>query len=187
MNVGVDYLGPFTVSIGRRTEKRWMALFTCLVTRAVHLEIVPSLDVGSFLMAFTQFVSRRGSPTEVFSDNGTCFTAGQRELREALARLNDTQIADQLARKEIRWHFSPPSAPHLGGAWERLVRSCKNALRAILGKQTVKDETFATVVIEVEALLNDRPITYLGADPEEFEPVTPHHFLLGRPNPHLPA
>ncbi|XP_057377943.1 uncharacterized protein LOC130699905 [Daphnia carinata] len=186
-NVGVDYLGPFPISIGRRTENRWIALFTCLSTRAIHLEIAPSLDVDSFLMAFTRFVSRRGAPADVFSDNGTNLTAGERELREAVTRLNDAKIVDQLARKEIRWHFSPPSAPHFGGVWERLVRSCKDALRAILGQQTVKEETFATVVIEVEAPLNDRPLTYLGADPQELAPLTPNHFLLGRPNPHLPA
>ncbi|XP_045026266.1 uncharacterized protein LOC123470255 [Daphnia magna] len=185
--IGVDYLGPFPISIGRRTENRWIALFTCLSTRAIHLEITPSMDVDSFLMAFTRFVSRRGAPTDVFSDNGTNLTAGERELREAVTRLNDVKIADQLARKEIRWHFSPPAAPHFGGVWERLVRSCKEALRAILGQQTVKEETFATVVIEVEGLLNNRPLTDLGADPQEFEPLTPNHFLLGRPNPHLPA
>ncbi|XP_045032722.1 uncharacterized protein LOC116934425 [Daphnia magna] len=185
--IGVDYLGPFPISIGRRTENRWIALFTCLSTRAIHLEITPSMDVDSFLMAFTRFVSRRGAPTDVFSDNGTNLTAGERELREAVTRLNDVKIADQLAQKEIRWHFSPPAAPHFGGVWERLVRSCKEALRAILGQQTVKEETFATVVIEVEGLLNNRPLTDLGADPQEFEPLTPNHFLLGRPNPHLPA
>ncbi|XP_045028397.1 uncharacterized protein LOC123471281 [Daphnia magna] len=150
--IGVDYLGPFPISIGRRTEN-----------------------------------SRRGAPTDVFSDNDTNLTAGERELRETVTRLNDVKIADQLAQKEIRWHFSPPAAPHFGGVWERLVRSCKEALRAILGQQTVKEETFATVVIEVEGLLNNRPLTDLGADPQEFEPLTPNHFLLGRPNPHLPA
>ncbi|XP_045031860.1 uncharacterized protein LOC116918548 [Daphnia magna] len=185
--IEVDYLGPFPISIGRRTENRWIALFTCLSTRAIHLEITPSMDVDSFLIAFTRFVSRRGAPTDVFSDNGTNLTAGERELREAVTRLNDVKIAGQLARKEIRWHFSPPAVPHFGGVWERLVRSCKEALRAILGQQTVKEETFATVVIEVEGLLNNRPLTDLGADPQEFEPLTPNHFLLGRPNPHLPA
>ncbi|XP_045026644.1 uncharacterized protein LOC123470452 [Daphnia magna] len=185
--IGVYFLGPFPFSIGRRTENRWIALFTCLSTRAIHLETTPSMDVNSFLMAFTRFVSRRGAPTDVFSDNGTNLTAGERELREAVTRLNDVKIADQLAQKEIRWHFSPPSAPHFGGVWERLVLSCKEALRAILGQQTVKEETFATVIIEVEGLLNNRPLTDLGAVPQEFEPLTPNHFLLGRPNPHLPA
>ncbi|XP_045026337.1 uncharacterized protein LOC123470277 [Daphnia magna] len=131
--------------------------------------VVPHLNVGQRKMtddlASFEYL-RRGAPVDVFSDNGTHLRVGERELREAVARLNDHRIL---------------------GVWERLVRSGKDALRAILGQQTVKDETFATVVIEVEALLNNRPLTDLGADPQEFEPLTPNHFLLGRPNPHLPA
>ncbi len=185
--VGIDYFGPFHVSIGRRSEKRYAALFTCLATRAVHLELAVSLDVDSFLLAFSRFASRRGAPSIVFSDNGTNLRNGEKELREAISSLNSERIADELLKKEIDWHFNPPLAPHFGGIWERVVRSCKVALRAILGNQTVKDEVLSTVFTQVVALLNNRPLTHLGADPEEMEPLTPNHFLLGRPNPHLPT
>ena len=131
-STGIDYFGPLTVVLGRRTEKRWGALFTCLATRAVHIEVANSLDADSFLMAFARFVDRRGAPSIVYSDNGTNLRAGERELKEAVVRLNENRVPDQLARKEIRWVFSPPAAPHFGGVWERLVRSCKEALRAVV-------------------------------------------------------
>lgn len=186
-STGIDYFGPLFVTIGRRREKRYGVIFTCLVTRAVHLELASSLDVDSFLLAFARFVSRRGAPTDVWSDNGTNLRAGERELREAVTRLNESRVPEQLAAKEIAWHFSPPSAPHFGGVWERLVRSCKNALGAVLGEQAVKEEVLATVFAQVEALLNNRPLTHVGADTEELEPLTPKHFLAGGPNPHIPV
>ena len=138
-------------------------------------------------MTQTRFVSRRFAPTEVWSDNGTNLRAGERELREAVGRLNADRIHDQLARQEIRWHFSPPSAPHFGGVWERLVRSCKTALDAVIGSRTIKEEVLVTVLAQVEALLNNRPLTYIADHPEELEPLTPNHFLTGGSNPQVPA
>ena len=186
-SVGVDYFGPYNVSIGRRSEKRYGVLFTCLVTRAVHLELASSLDTDSFLLAFSRFSSRRFAPTEVWSDNGTNLKAGERELKDAVAHFNAARIEHQLARREIRWHFSPPSAPHFGGVWERLVRSCKTAINAVVNKQSIKEEVLVTVFAQVEALLNNRPLTHVGAHPEELEALTPNHFLIGGPNPHIPT
>ena len=118
---GIDYFGPLTVTVGRRSEKRYGVLYTCLATRALHVELAGSLDTDSFLLAFSRFVSRRWAPAEVFSDNGTTLRAGERELREAVDRLNGARITDRLARKEIHWQFSPPSVPHFGGIFERIV------------------------------------------------------------------
>ena len=100
--VGIDYFGPLTVTIGRRSEKRWGVIFTCLSTRAVHLELAASMDTDSFLMAFSRFVSRTGAPSELFSDNGTNLRTGESELKEAVGRLNEVRVAEQMARKEIR-------------------------------------------------------------------------------------
>ncbi len=186
-NIGVDYFGPLYVSIGRRVEKRYGCLFTCLTTRAVHIELAHSMDSDSFLMAFRRFVSLRRSPSEVYSDNGTNLVAGERELREGLQRMKkDGKIRDQLADRAISWHFSPPSAPHFGGVWERMVRSAKTALRVVLGTQTVQEEVLATVLREVESMLNARPLTDLSLDPRDATPLTPYHFLLGYPHPHIP-
>ena len=115
-HVGVDYFGPLNVLVGCRVEKRYGCLFTCLVTRAVHTEPTVQLDADSFLMAFRRFISIRGYPKEIFSDDGTNLVAGERELREALQNMEqEGQIYDKLAEMKITWHFNPPSAPHFGG------------------------------------------------------------------------
>ena len=115
-HVGVDYFGPLNVLVGCRVEKRYGCLFTCLVTRAVHTEPTVQLDAHSFLMAFRRFISIRGYPKEIFSDNGMNLVAGERELREALQNMEqEGQIYDKLAEMKITWHFNPPSAPHFGG------------------------------------------------------------------------
>lgn len=184
-NVGIDYFGPFLVVVGRRQEKRYGALFTCLTTRAVHLELAHHLTCDSFILAFRRFVDRRGSPSVVFSDNGTNLTSGEKEMREAVQKIN-SGLQDYLKRKEIEWRFSPPSAPHFGGIWERLVRSCKSALEHVLNGRSVSDEVLYTAFTEIESLLNGRPLTHVSVDSEDPYPLTPNHFLLGRPNPNLP-
>ena len=183
---GVDYFGPLEVVMFRRTVKRYGALFTCMTTRAVHLEIAHSLDTDSFLIAFWRFANRRGCPATVYSDNGTNLTAGERVLRESIARLDSEKIANETSSKGIDWHFSPPASPHFGGAWERLVRSAKTALRIVLKNRTVNDEVLHSAMVGVEALLNDRPLTHVSVDPRDLEALTPNHFLLGRSNPNRP-
>ena len=84
-NVGVDYFGPFYVHQGRSKVKRYGCLFTCLVVRAVHIEVGNTLDTDSFINALRRFINLRGCPTTVCSDNGTNFQAGERELRELLS------------------------------------------------------------------------------------------------------
>ena len=127
-NTGVDYFGPFYFTVRRTTEKRWGFLFTCLTTRAVHIEIVPSMDASSCVMGVERFVSRRGTPSIIWSANGTNFVGAEKELRENIEKLNTINIAVELAHKGIKWRFNPPSASHQGGIWERLVRSFKRAL-----------------------------------------------------------
>ena len=182
----VDYFGPFFVTVRRSMQKRYGVLLNCLVTRAVQLELVHSLYTDSFLLAFCRFADRRGAPSIVFSDNGTNFVAAERELREAVESWNQSKIIDKLARQGIEWKFSRPSAPHFGGVWERIVRSCKVALRVSLNDRVVTDEVLHTVFTHVEALLNGKPLTHLSVDPTDLEPLTPNHFLIGRVNPNLP-
>lgn len=123
----------------------------------------------------------------MYSDNGTNLVAGEQELRAGLQRLmQDQSFSNQLADRGIWWHFSPPSAPHFGGVWERLVRSAKTALKIVLGNQTVSEEVLTTVLAEAESMLNGRPLTHLSVDPDDSSPITPNHFLLGRAHPHIP-
>ena len=185
-HTGVDYFGPMLVRHGRKTEKRYGALFTCMTTRAVHIEIAHSLDTDSYLMAMRRMMARRGRPAHIWSDNGTNFVGAERELREGLKRLNTEHVCDQLSKDGVQWHFNPPSSPHFGGIWERLVQSAKRALKVVAGKQCVSDETLLTFMAEVESLLNGRPLTHVSVDPRDEEALTPNHFLLGRANPNLP-
>ena len=122
-NVGVDNFGPFIVKLGRRNEKRWCCLFTCLTMRAVHIEVVPKLDTDSCLNAIMRFIARRGKPNTIISDNGTNFVGAEREFAEYVAAWNKEGIEKHLIQRGIRWKFNPPAAPHFGGVWERLVRS----------------------------------------------------------------
>lgn len=185
-NVGTDYFGPFEVVVGRRHEKRYGVLFTCLVTRAIHLEMAHSLTTDSFVAAFRRFANRRGSPAIVYSDNGTNLVSGEKEMREAIERFN-VHAEQNFQLKGIEWHFSPPSAQHFGGAWERLVKSCKITLRHVLQNQVASDEILYTALTEIKLLLNGRPLTHVSIDPKDPFPLTPNHFLLGSPYPNLPV
>ncbi|XP_057366727.1 uncharacterized protein LOC130687571 [Daphnia carinata] len=190
-HTGVDYFGPLTVKVGgrgRRHEKRWICLFTCLTTRAVHLEVTASLSTEAFLMALSRFSSIRGKPVVVYSDNGTNFVAGEKELKEAVEELNNSKdyLESQFTCRHIKWRFSPPSGPHFGGVWERLVQSCKRAMKVTLGNSVVSDQVLNTVVAEIGALLNARPLTHLSINPEDPDPLTPNHFLHARPMPYIP-
>ncbi|XP_043203367.1 uncharacterized protein LOC122371257 [Amphibalanus amphitrite] len=177
--VGVDYFGPMMVKKFRKTEKRYGVLFTCLSTRAVRLEIANTLDTDSFIMALRRFSARRGKPDALFSDNGTNLVGGERELRESLQEFNQARISDHLSQDHIKWTFMPPGASHMGGAWERLVGSVKRALKVTIGSQCVSDEVLHTALLEVEAMVNGRPLTYVSPDGTDVEPLTPNHLLLG--------
>ncbi|XP_064637218.1 uncharacterized protein LOC135493659 [Lineus longissimus] len=174
---GVDYYGPMLVKRGRSTVKRWGVLFECMNVRAVHLEIAESMDTSSFVNALRRFIGRRGCPSDMWSDNGTNFVGGQRELREAMEQWNQGQIEAELSQKGIRWHFQPPGAPHMSGVWERLVRSTKRTLKAILGEGLVSDETLHTAHVEAEAILNSRPLCKASEDPKDEEALTPGHSI----------
>ncbi|MCG8429836.1 MAG: hypothetical protein MJA29_01495, partial [Candidatus Omnitrophica bacterium] len=138
-NTGVDYFGPMLVKSRRNTVKRWGCLFTCLATRAVHIELADSLETDDFLLCLRNFIGRRGRPHAIYSDNGTNFTGADSELKQCLDNLNQSQISEFLAPQGIQWYFNPPQAPHHGGAWEILVKSAKRALRSILSNALVTD------------------------------------------------
>ena len=185
--VGVDYFGPIMVTKFRRQEKRYGCLFTCLATRAVHIEIAHSLDTDSLIMCLRRMIARRGQPKIIYSDNGTNMSGADKELKDSIRRWNQQQIADTLSQRGIEWRFIPPASPHFGGAWERLVRSVKVALRWIVGRQVLRDETLSTFLTKVEALLNSRPLTYVSSEPDDLEALTPNYLLLGCANPWVPT
>ncbi|XP_065180445.1 uncharacterized protein LOC135811008 [Sycon ciliatum] len=178
---GMDYFGPLTVTIGRRHEKRYGVIFTCLTTRAVHLELSHDLTTDCTIMAIRRLISRRGCPGVIYSDNGTNLRGAARELKESLDQLDQTRLTAELIPRGIKWEFNPPAAPHMGGAWERLVRSVKTALRAVLKERAPREDTRITLLTEVEAILNSRPLTHVSSDPTDDNSLTLNHFLLGTP------
>ena len=139
-NTRVDYFGPFEVKLFRPTAKKWVCLFTCFSVRAVHLELVDSLNKAACIDAVHRFTARRGQPKSIISDNGTNFVGAAREFKEEFQDLKAIEITASLAEQGIKWTFNPPAAPHFGGVWECLVRSCKKALFNVLGKQSLTED-----------------------------------------------
>ena len=177
---GLDLFGPITVKQGRKQLKRWGIIFTCMTIRCVHLDIVHSCETDSFLNALRRFTNRRGCPNNVYSDNGTNFRGASTELKEFIIKLEkDPKILDTTAAMKIKWTFNPPSAPHMGGAWERLVRSTKEVLFGLVKDHVLTDPQLYTVFTEVESIINSRPLTHLSDDVRDLEPLTPNHVLLG--------
>lgn len=177
-NCGLDFFGPMTVTIGRRHEKRWGALFTCLTTRAVHIELVASLSTDSAIMALRRMGARRGWPQVMYSDNATNFKGADSELRAATTEWEPI-LRDFALTQRIDWRYISPGAPHQGGAWERMIRSVKNALRITLNEKSPKEEVLHTLLVEVEYTLNARPLTHVPVSASDPEALTPNHFLLG--------
>lgn len=184
-STGVDCFGPFTIKVGRRSEKRWGILFKCLTTRAVHIDVLTSLDSDAFLMALRRFIARRGKPSEILSDQGTNFKGGERELHAAFQSLHP-DLKEQLSKHQVSFKFNPPSAPHFGGIWEREIRSVKAALYATVQPHMIPEEVLRTVLIEVEGILNSKPLGYVSSDVADADPVTPNLLLMGRLDPSLP-
>jgi len=185
-SVGVDYFGPFQVRRGRSLVKRYGVIFTCLATRAVHLEVAHCLDTDSFLLALRRFIARRGQVKEIFSDNGTNFTSGERQLRDAISFWNQEKNHNLLLQKNIKWSFNPPYGSHFGGIWERCTRTVRKILQALLREQIIDDERLLTLMCEVESIMNGRPITTVFAHPNDLKPLTPHHLLLLKSESPLP-
>ena len=184
-SVGVDCFGPFYCKRGRSTEKRYGCLFTCLVSRAVHIEMCHSLDADSFLNAVMRFASRRGQPTLIRCDNGTNFVGGCAELSKSVNEWNRA-VENHLLQKSIKWQFNTPRASHMGGVWERQIRSIRRVMNAILKNAVLDDERLATVFCEAESIINSRPITRASDCPDDAEPLTPNHLLLLRDGRRLP-
>lgn len=158
----VDYGGPFITKQGRgkRREKRYLCLFMCVMSRAVHLEVAYGLDTGSFLNAFYRMVSRRGLHKEAISDNGTNFVDCNNELMELVGLLDHKKIQQSTTNLGVKWHFNPPLAAHFGGVHEIMIKAAKRALYAVIGSADVTDEEMMTAFAGAEALINSRPLTY---------------------------
>ena len=181
-NTGMDYFGPFLVKRGRSQVKRYGILFTCMSSRAVHLEIAHSLETDACINAIRRFMARKGPVKSITSDNGTNIVGAEKELREMINKLNQTRMNNVLCNYGIQWHFNPPSASHFGGVWERMIRSTRKILFCLMKEQACKedDETLSTVFCEAENILNSRPLTVTSTDPNDLLPITPNMLINPR-------
>ena len=187
----VDYCGPWHVKEGRKEVKKYIALFTCMASRAVHLEVSNSLETDSFINALRRFICRRGPVRQLRSDQGTNFIGAKRELREALQAIDQCKISSEMLKEDcdrVTFKMNPPSASHAGGVWERQIRTVRSVLTALLdGNAGVLDgETFQTLICEDEAIVNSRPLTLDNlSDPDSLAPLTPNHILTMKTKPVL--
>ncbi|XP_075147221.1 uncharacterized protein LOC142221389 [Haematobia irritans] len=185
-NTGIDFAGPFELKTSKlrnaKLQKGYAAVFICLSTRAVHLEVCSDLSTEAFMATFNRFVGRRGFPKKVFSDNGTNFVGTSRALSreyQVFLKSAEKHLVERYNIHGFAWHFIPPHAPHMGGLWEAAVKSMKTHLRKVAGNLKYTYEEFSTLLIRIESVLNSRPLSPISENPEDLTPLTPGHLLRG--------
>ena len=179
-NVGVDYFEPFLIKQKRCLVKRYGCLFSCLCMRTLHIEIANFLTAGSFINALHRFIGGRGNPDHIDCDNGSNFIGANRILRESLDELNQESLNQFCCQQKVKLTFNPPTASHMGGAWERMIRLVSKFLTALTRDETLDDEAFSTFMAELEGILNSRPrVPIMFDDSIQNEPLAPNHLLPG--------
>ena len=187
-SVGLDVFGPWNVS-SRKTRggfaqsKRWAVIFTCMSIRAVHIEVIESLDTSSFINALRRFLSVRGPVKHIRSDRGTNFIGACKELKIA-SNINSTAVKTYLSDKGCTWSFNPPHASHCGGSWERMIGLARRILDAIFLqlKDKLTHEVLVTFMAEVAAIINARPLLPVSMDPDDSFILTPAALLTQKMN-----
>ena len=178
--VGLDYLGPIRVKEGGSLEKMWICLFTCLAIRAVHLELVRGLSAQQFLDCLRRYISRRGRPEVIISDNAPQFKLVKTVLDQQWNRMfRSEELLRFFSNEGITWKYTTALAPWQGGFYERLVGLTKQGLRKGIGRKLLSWDKLLTMMTEVEAIINTRPLTYVYGDFLSGFTLTPAHFLTG--------
>ena len=166
--IGVDYAGPMYVkgiySESKDVHKVYISLYTCSSSGALHLDLVPDISSKAFVRSLERFVGRRGIPSLIISDNGKT--------------LKGPEVRNYIASKNIKWQFIVEKSPWWGGFYERMVRSVKRCLNKVLRNARLSYEELLTLLIQVEGVLNSRPLTYVY--PDQGEPLTRSHLVLGK-------
>lgn len=186
---GMDCFGPFLIKKARKEYKRYGLIFTCLASRAVHIEMLEDMSTDAFINALRCFISLRGAVRQLHCDHGSNFVGARNELRVALKQCDAKTIEVFLADKQCDFVFNAPSASHAGGVWERQIRTMKNVLNATLSQCSgrLDDASLRTLFYEAMAIVNSRPLTVDGInDPKALEPLTPNHLVMMKSKVALP-
>ena len=189
-NCGMDFAGPFTIKLGRIRQPvlidAFICVFICLATKAVHLEVVSEETTPAFEAALQRFISRRGCPQHLYSDNGGNFVGARNRLTKLYKILNsqksDEDIRHYLStHHQITWHNIPAYSPHMGGLWEAAVKQMKKHLLRVMGVRRYTFEELTTIACRIEACLNNRPLLPLTSHSiDGVTALTPGHFLLNK-------
>lgn len=185
---GLDYLGPLYTKINVEIKKVWICLFTCMVTRAIHLEIVGDMTTVSFLNCFRRFIATRGTPQEIVCDNALHFKLASETTNLVWKNIFVSEdVVQYSANQGIKWSFIVELAPWMGGFYERLVSLVKRSLRKTIGRKILTFDQLVTVTKEVEAVVNSRPLVYVGDDINSTIVIMPSYFLGLNPNTGIPS
>lgn len=175
--VGVDYGGPFSIKAGRhrgaKISKAYLCLFVCFTTKALHLEVASDLSTEAFIATLRRFVGRRGRVNIIHSDRGTNFIGAKSTF--------DSYMNEASHTEQIEFRFNPPASPHWGGVWEIQIKVVKSHLYRIIGSQCLTFEELTTLFVQIEAMLNSRPLCPMSSDPNDIDALTPGHFLTLEP------
>ncbi|MCG7879158.1 MAG: reverse transcriptase domain-containing protein [Candidatus Thiodiazotropha endolucinida] len=184
---GLDYMGPLYIKEENQTKKVWVCLFTCMVTRAVHIEMVADMSTNAFLNCFRRFIASRGTPNEIVCDNAMHFKLAS-ETTELIWRdiIRCDEVQSYSSSQRIKWTFIVELAPWMGGFYERLVGLIKRSLRKAIGRKLLDSDKLNTVLKEAEATVNSRPLVYVGDDINSTVVITPGHFICLNPNTGIP-
>ena len=173
----VDFSSALYVKDRECETKVYICIFTCAVTWTVHIKVISDQTVQTFLLAFQRFSSHKSLPSIMISDNASTFLAAVEDLQ----KLFESEILQrELGHHNVTWRFIPKQAPWYGGFWEKMVGLTKQAIKKTLGRVLVTLQQLETIVIEIETMLNDRPLAYVSPDLSDPEPLTPSHLLFGR-------
>ncbi|XP_018375252.1 PREDICTED: uncharacterized protein LOC108769021 [Trachymyrmex cornetzi] len=188
-HTGLDFGGPFIIREHKRRNakliKAYICIFVCFATKAVHIELVADLSSDAFLGALKKFMARRSKVICLYSDNATNFVGAAREISDLHKLFCEEQTKRRLnnffTEMQIQWQMIPPNAPHFGGLWEAAIKSAKYHMKRIIGNTSLNYDEMSTVIAEIEAILNSRPISPMSDDPNDIQALTPGHFLIGQP------